>query len=243
MTIKQLILKVTSSEKNAQSVSNSNFTVNFNDIRLLNVTSVILKSFTCDNNFYNINQNNNVLNYVENGVDATLTVPPGQYTVDQLIAYLQGTWGLNQNGTITIHPNSKMLIWGADFNIVILQSSTILNVLGLPSAGISTTSPYSSTELPRLGVHKNIYIRSNTLSDRNLIGATNIQNIYAVIPNESRFGFPVAYNTTHHDIDVVNYGVTKNIQSIDVGLVDILNNPLEINGGAVTMILKVFYLA
>ena len=90
---KEKILVINSKDK--QSGTNGRFTVQFNDSSCQQVQKVLVKEIFVPNLFYNISnevgRKNNTLTFSQNGLaNITVTVPEGQYTVDNLITTLKG---------------------------------------------------------------------------------------------------------------------------------------------------------
>ena len=78
--------------------------------------------------FYNINSNNNVLNYTLNSVNYTITISPGNYNITQLITTLKT---LMSGFTITYSSITiKITFSHSKYNFSFLSSSTCQEILG-----------------------------------------------------------------------------------------------------------------
>jgi hypothetical protein len=84
------LIRLKSSDKNASSTSNTNFTVNFNNINdLQNVRAVSIKSISFPNLVYNV-PSAWTLNYTDDVAGAqSTTISAGQYSLNELIAIIK----------------------------------------------------------------------------------------------------------------------------------------------------------
>lgn len=91
---KEKILIINSKDKS--SGTNTDFVVEFNDSAVQQVLKVLVKDVFIPNVFYNINETNNVLYFKQNAEPLKfITVPIGQYNVDQLTTELKTLLDLN----------------------------------------------------------------------------------------------------------------------------------------------------
>ncbi len=239
------LLRINSGSRSANSASTSDFTVNYPNVQVLaKIVSIVVKHVSFPNVFYNINSSNNEFKYTVNASPVqTITVPEGEYTLAQLISYIEGIWGAGIAGTITQDPQTFKLTFASDYSIVLIESS-LLPVLGVPTGGIGEPSPYTAPFTPQLQGVQHVHIASKVLSKgNNFIEANTRQEvpIVAMIPNDVPFGAVKHYETKHEQLDVINYESEVNLQSIDIKLFDGKGNLLDLQGEDCTIILKVYY--
>lgn len=250
--------------------SGSNHAVFINNLSRMTETDKIVrtvcKSVSFENNAYNIYTSgpfkNNVFNWdVDDSGTITLesyTVPTaGYYTAQQLINILQplieaslqvvvpGITLLMEIGTFskkieyTLSGLGVELILGGTAGI-----GSLNEVLGnnVDSGNIGITV-YISDSLPDLAGLQNIYVHSTTMAEGNLVdGDVENHDIIAEVPVDAPYGSRVNYESRDDELDSINYDSVRNFDSIKVELVDINNNVIELNGGNVIIVLKIYYL-
>lgn len=244
MAIRDFLLRVSSSERSADSISSSHFWVSYpNNGTLAKVVSIVVKHVSFPNVFYNINTTNNEFIFsMAGGSNESKIVPEGQYTMSELIAYLNTE--LNGIGILTQNTTtSKLTITASGFPFD-LQESSMLKVLGFkPSSG--NPSSHIAPNVPQLQGVQQVFIKSRVLSKgTNFIDANKKQeqSIVIMIPNDVPWGSIKHYETTHDELDVINYESQNSLQEVDVQLVDGNGNELNLQGQDMSMILKVYYL-
>ena len=245
MPIRDFLLRISSSEKSDGS-STSDFTVSYPNVQVLAKTvSIVVKHASFPNVFYNINSGNNEFIYrMAGGSDASIVVPEGQYTISELMAYLNTSLAVFSVGTITQDPHTFKLTLTATTYPFDLISSSMLPVLGF----VATTAPLTShlaPNMPQLQGVQHVFIKSRVLSKGNNFIDANTkqeQNILAMIPCDVPFGSVKHYETVHDQLDVVNFPSETSLQDIDIQLVDSNGNELNLQGQDVNIVLKVYYL-
>jgi hypothetical protein len=243
---KHNILRISSHEKTESSESNTNFTVNYsNDDATSSITRLILKSIDIPNVFYNINNGNNKFTY-RTGVLNTITIPEGQYTLDELITALESqTTSIGM--TIALSPLTKKLIFtftSAAEMLSVSDGNNMGDVLGIKTSSSGTT--YTAQNFPDLSGIQEIYIVSQSLSDgSNLIApGGKCLPILAQIPITVDFGEIQHYSSNSPELDDVIFPSLRfgtNLRNISIQIVDRYGNQLDIGGLNLTIIIKVFH--
>jgi len=146
--------------------------INFNFSGLLSDDNNIIRTYITVLNaqfpvsFYIIDETDNVLNYIENSIEKTLTIAIGNYNGNQMVTALNA--GFTSNGspiTATLNSQNGILtfIITGGVSCTFLSTSTIKPILGFDDSLINNTSvivmPY---QLNLLG-KKKIFINSNYL--------------------------------------------------------------------------------
>ena len=229
------LLRVSSDFKTANSESNSNFSVSYNNVQLLQgITRCVMKSADIPNVFYNINDKgynfsdtgNNKFVWINaaNNYQIT-TIPRGQYTIAQLLAVINTAIyaAYTPNGSVSLILNP------------VTQKIEIVNTSG-QSFGISISL---STIAPYLGMLVDVPWTAN------MVVASN--TMYPVILNiqiEKPFGEWVHYASQHPEIDDIEYPSISqgtNIQLVDIQLRDRWGNIVDLQGLPFNIIIKCYH--
>ena len=197
------------------------FGSNTSDI-LSRVTEVQIKAVSFKNSVYNVNTNNNTFKLIHS-VDGelTITIPPGQYIMTDLITALKTQIDASASSfvvTITQDPINFKLTFVASFGAFIFEPSTLL--------GFTVDSEFqgnvTADSLPDLGGLSMLHIHSPQLGET-LISSEASQNVSRVngflsIPITAPFGFNQAWegNSTH----VLEFERPRNLQKISFTLRD-----------------------
>jgi hypothetical protein len=255
------LLRVSSDFKTANSESNSNYFVAYNNVALLQgITRCVMKSADIPNVFYNIdnrgynfsNTGNNTLTWTDPlNVTALTTIPPGQYNITQLLSLINTAFNAAYTGAVSLilNPltqkieisNTSGLFFGISIN------STIAPYLGMLSAVPWTTVPFVAfAGFPNLSGLQEIYVTSQKISDcSNMVVASN--TMYPVILNiqiDKPFGEWVHYASQHPEIDDIEYPSISqgtNIQLVDIQLRDRWGNIVDLQGLPFNIIIKCYH--
>ena len=192
--------------------------------------------------FYNINETNNVLNYEEDGVDYTITVPTGNYNFNTLSATMIALFLANTTTmTISINRQNGILTFTGTDLMIFYSTSTILRVLGfIPnvdtySVGVILTAPYPLNLLSPL----KLKIKSTAITASNLDTSTNgYSNLISTFPvDQPSFGLII-----HENKNVVKYIVRNDIvDDVDIQITDENDNLINFNNidWCITLMLEI----
>ena len=149
--------------------------------------------------FYNINEYNNILNYVFSGITFSLNIDPGNYNEYTLAKQMTSQFLINGHSfIITFSKITGKMTFSSTTNFTFL-SSIIFPVLGFKLNNIyNSTNLFLSGEFPMsiLGTRK-LKVCSDRLSLNNLDSFSKSQNIIQFIPvNCLPFGM-IFYNNTN----------------------------------------------
>ena len=177
--------------------------------------------------FYNINSNNNVLNYTLNSVNYTITITPGNYNITQLITTLKT---LMSGFTITYSSiTNKITFSHSTYNFSFLSTSTCQEILGFE---LKTT--YTSTLLSLVSVScislisiKCINVVSNLLTYNINKSNPNNQSILCCIPITTQPNSIIEYKNNNNFRS--NLFINQ-ISNIVIKLMDQNSNILDLNG-------------
>ena len=185
--------------------------------------------------FYNVNVNNQILNYSVNGTSYSLTIPEGNYDSNSFISAFQSQFSTGGHGrTVSLSISSltgRLTITVSGYTLLLKYSgSTLFYVLGLATTSNYTVTTNILCPYPTnfLGVKK-ILICSNALApyfaiDSNLGGHINL--ISTMSNNEPPFG-QISYQN-----QVGSYQLIKSslINEIDVQIRDENYALIDFNG-------------
>lgn len=240
------LLRINSADRSPNSNSTTDFIVNYPNVQVLaKIVSVVIKHVSFPNVFYNITTKNNVLKYeVVSGVVQTITVPVGNYEIQNLLDALTPSLG-----AITQDPLTLLLTFTASGASPLkinskAEGSTLSPFIGILESTILNTSPFTALFVPKLQGVQHVHIASKFLSKGNNFIDANLKQelpIVGMIPNMVPFGAIVHYETTHEELDVINYESEVSLQSIDIKLYDGENNLLDLKGQDINIILKIYY--
>jgi len=192
--------------------------------------------------FYNINETKNVLNYEDDGVPYTITIPTGNYNFNTLSSTMTALFLANTTVmVITINRQNGILTFTGNDSFEFLPTSTILRVLGFiptvitPSVGLELTAPYPLNLLSPL----KLKIKSTAITASNLDTATNgYSNLISTFPvDQPSFGLII-----HENKNIVKYIVRNDIvDDVDIQITDENDNLINFNNidWCITLMLEI----
>jgi hypothetical protein len=192
--------------------------------------------------FYNINETNNVLNYEDDGVPYTITIPTGNYNFNTLSSTMTALFLANTTVmVITINRQNGILTFTGNDIFEFFPTSTILRVLGFiptvttPSVGVILTAPYPLNLLSPL----KLKIKSTAITASNLDTATNgYSNLISTFPvDQPSFGLII-----HENKNIVKYIVRNDIvDDVDIQITDENDNLINFNNidWCITLMLEI----
>ena len=192
--------------------------------------------------FYNINETNNVLNYEDDGVPYTITIPTGNYNFNTLSSTMTALFLANTTVmVITINRQNGILTFTGTDSFEFFPTSTILRVLGFiptvitPSVGIILTAPYPMNLLSPL----KLKIKSTAITASNLDTATNgYSNLISTFPvDQPSFGLII-----HENKNILKYIVRNDIvDDVDIQITDENDNLINFNNidWCITLMLEI----
>ena len=177
--------------------------------------------------FYNINLNNNVLNYNVNNINYSLIIPIGNYNINNLVQFLNSQMS---NFTVTYNKIYNKITFTHSSNDFILNSSNLLLLIGFNNGNyISTNKILTSPNCININYVRCINLISNIITynvntSKNLV---NNNNIIASIPVNT------APNTLIQYQNVNNFRTNLFVNTLNrivIKLVYNNNNIIDLNG-------------
>lgn len=188
-----------------------------------------LVNLTMPYSFYNVNSSNNVLTYDFIGnPQQTITIPAGNYTIFQVIQYLNANW----TGFTTYYNNITNKITISNASQFTIYSGGFGKLLGFTGNGYSSgLGPYtiSSQNCVNLYTITQIQVETNLLTYNvsNTETKTQNRNILASIPvATSPFGLIVYENPSQYKTNLY----VGEFNFIEARLLDNNGNVLDMNG-------------
>ena len=244
----------------SESKSNSDFVCYVKEnTSVQEVNYCYLKTATVPNVFYNVRaanygtaQNDTfVFNEVAPAATYAVTVPAGQYILSDYIVALENAMnGVLVSGTVAISissPSGKLIFTCTGTQITVLSGdngNTAFALVGNSKTLNSITSAIVPMPfVPDLSGIQNVYIQSSALAPSegndanfgsiNILGAVNFSN--------TPYGGYGHLQSNDDELSAVNYKSTRNIQRIDIAIVDKEGNKLPVGNSIVELSLKYFY--
>ena len=252
---KEKLLVVNS--KDRISGSNSDFEVLFNDSSCQQVLKCLVKDCFIPNLFYNINDANNTLEFKQNAeANQTVTVPIGQYSIDQLITQLKSSIDSKLiDGaivTITKHPTLYNLIFTftgalspANNTVTFFKDLSLINdVIGLtsdvgPSTVLNMPSPFNLKGVDLVQIHSPQVAEVHGL-DGGASGYISLLETESL--TQTAFGTVAHRQNNDDELAMLLYEQPRNISRVGIVLRDESGLRLELPDNAyITVILKIFF--
>jgi len=210
------------------------------------VQRITIKSFTMPNVFYNINENNNILNYKIGLTEFTYIIPIGNYNINDLVVNLDSHFNpLNIDINLSVAGKLRTANNDGLDSFTWLKSSTAYNLIGLPvneDILINVLTTYDHINLVDLSGIKNIYIFANWAS-MNLFDSTGSdKSIAAIVPVTVPFGSTIYYDNNEQSLDAIEKSkiYSQNLVDPEITLRDLNDNILNTNGIDYELIFKVY---
>jgi len=191
--------------------------------------SISVQSASIPYSFYNVDDFNSKIVYVENSITYTKYIPQGNYNVNTLANALKT---LMPNFTITYSSlDNSFLFTNSIYDFQILSSSLCYEILGFkPGQSYSSINKILKSNISiNLFTIRNIYISSNNLILNNVNSSTpNNSSILCSIPIMSSQGSIISYSNIYDVKNEVYH--TNNLNLLHIKLTDQDCDILDLNG-------------
>ena len=268
------LLRVSSDFRSLPTMSTTNFEVLYGNTQLIqSISRIVFLNCDIPNVFYNINNtgynfqnigNNRFIYRNSSGGDISVVIPPGQYTIQQILDIINADIIVNgfytpSNGIIlTLNPITGKIEYT---NTTGFQSFGINNGIFVPGGNTSTLSNYLgfqdgepwaytpsvlSSNFPNLNGLAEVYLTSQKMSDFSsmVVGYGIVYPVILNVPLDKPFGSYVNwrnYNPELQDIEFPSITAGVNLQSIDLQLRDKWGNIIGIGGLPLNLVAKVYH--
>ena len=207
------------------------------DETIQSITLSMPYAIICNSN-YQINDYNNKLDYIVNGVSYSFRFTNGNYSSDyfmqQFLLKTLATSGAGFNITLD-NISVKFTITNSLYTFTILSSSTCGYIMGINTNLVSSTgsAPFTATAIRVVNFLPNplfrITIENNSIYNGQVLGsAGNAQysNVLASIPNVTKANTQIVYQNFSDEFSISPSGQTTLI----LGILDDNGNYVDFNG-------------
>ena len=257
------LVKVSSEDRDPESISSSDFIVSYNNAPCMaNVNKLAIKNIIVPNVFYNINSSgynrrnsgNNKL-FVKNitsGVEFSIEVNPGNYTISELITEINTLLSGSGAGlAVTQDPITKKLLFASLstnlFGYSTDSMGTYLGMINPPDFDSSGLLVYQLEGFSNLSGVKEIYISSTRMSDGShlVLPFGGTLPAIAAVPINVAFGEYQIYIAPNIELDQIvfpSYSAGTNLRTIDIQVRDSFGNILDTGNLPTTLTFKASHL-
>jgi hypothetical protein len=259
------LLRVNTRYRSAESVSNTDF---FYDLPSSEVSEsvfrVALTRFSCLYLFPNVDHFNNDFVFVVNGFNAdwdipitiTITVPIGQYTIEQLLEQLNASPVLSQYLVLTFDSVTKLVSLSPypaySITVLVNDSNNVARLLGLFPRTTVFYFPHTVATafpcVPDLGGPQQLYIESPNLAGANCIdnkeaGGGGYLSLLDLIPlHNIPHGYVIAWEANDLASSDVDFRRAESLRRIHFRITDGHNHVMTLPlNQEIDMIVKLFY--
>lgn len=207
-----------------------------------NIQRITIKSASIPNVFYNVNEYNNYF-FIYTGLQGRqyITIPEGQYSINQLIEFINNTNAfISADAALSFNSITNKLITTCSQNLVYEWIDNVLNlkptafkIIGLIEDidfiinSTATTHPH----IADLSGIKNIYIETS-FSKMNGLSDEGFTDIGAIIPIDVPFGGIIHYSNNEQSLDSITRSIvySQNFTDPIFFLRDVDGRLLNMNG-------------
>jgi hypothetical protein len=250
-------MTLSSADKDSGSKNNSEFQTTVKERYLVqSVQKIVLRQALVPNVFYNMVEGNegmgsrtNTLIYSYTGslIAHVITVPPGFYTVTELIAELKTQFLASLNPTTTLNItynsiNQKLTFTTTGIQILFRGQSTMLTALGfIPGVDTvefgSLTPPYSVA----LNGMPSVFIHCSIAENASIDASAGITSMCVEIPFSGvPYGGYASYISHDTEMSGITYETPRNLSTISVRLRSIVGDRLDIGNATLSLTFRAY---
>ena len=251
---RQKLIRISSRDRNNyQSTTSSKFNVSMGqDGHISNAIALQIKEVQFLNTAYNVSKYNNTFYYHSGAVEYSITVPIGQYILADFITAFDAAL-LAHLPSITMSTTLSNVTKKLNFNctpaITFYEirpngiKNPMADILGLETSSAIATGNHTAGGVHDLSGLNSLYILSPQLSSDSIISSNNAirLNVLDIVPVTSGFSDLISHEPDNSDIFQFSDGLNKNLSTVDIELRDTDNHPVDLNGGHIDIICKLFY--
>ena len=201
--------------------------------------SVSVQTASIPYSFYNCDDFNSKLSYIENSITYNKFIPQGNYNVNTLIVALKLLMGANFNIAYNNVDNSYTFT-NTLYDFQLLASSTCFEMLGFKDniTYVSVSKSLKSVIAINLFTIRNIYISSNNFMLNNVNSTTpNNSSILCSVPIQSGSGSVISYSNIFNVYNEVHN--VNNLTLLHIKLTDQDGAVLDLNGCHFSLTLQI----
>jgi len=258
-------MTLSSADKDSGSKNNSEFQTTVKERYLVqSVQKIVLRQALVPNVFYNMVEgsegmgsrtNTLIYSYTGSLIAHLITVPPGFYTVTELIAELKTQFLASLNPTTTLNItynsiNQKLTFTTTGIQILFRGQSTMLTALGF-IPGIDTsfildpsneslgsiTPPYSVA----LNGMPSVFIHCSIAENASIDASAGITSMCVEIPFSGvPYGGYASYISHDSEMSGITYETPRNLSTISVRLRSIVGDRLDIGNATLSLTFRAY---
>jgi len=268
------LLRVSSDFRSLPTMSTTNFEVLYGNTQLIQAISrIVFINADIPNVFYNIDDtgynfqnlgNNRFIYRNSAGGDISVVIPPGQYTIQQVLDIINADIVVNGNYTpsngiiLTLNPLTGKIEYT---NTTGFQSfgvndgqfipafpwSTMSNYLGFQNGEPWAYTPFvAASNFPNLNGLAEVYLTSQKMSDFSsmVVGYGIVYPVILNVPLDKPFGNYVNYRNYNPELADIEFpSITQgvNLQSIDLQVRDRWGNIVSVGELPINLVAKVYH--
>ena len=201
--------------------------------------SVSVQTASIPYSFYNCDDFNFKLNYVENSITYSKLIPQGNYNVNTLSTALKTLMGPNFSIVYNSVDNTYTFT-NTLYDFQLLSSSTCFEMLGFKDKTTYTSVAKSLKSVIAINLFtiRNIYVSSNNFMLNNINSATpNNSSILCSIPIQSGSGSIISYSNIFNVYNEVHN--VNNLTLLHIKLTDQDGDILDLNGCHFSLTLQI----
>jgi len=214
---------------------------------------IFIKECSFINTFYNINDKgyntensgNNRFIFLLNGVPTTVTVKVGNYDIDTLLAEI--TLALPFL-TGVVDPLLGKVIFTSTIPITFLgpDQNPMAYALGITTGSGGDVTTFEAPSVPNLTGVNHVFVQSRALSDGSSFLTNDAKQapVILVVNVDVSFGQMQHWRSNDAQQDTINYPsikAGKNVQNLDIKVVDEFGNVLDLQEHEFQLIINMFH--
>jgi len=233
--------------KNPETTVSSNFRINFN--YPIWAKGYTIKQLIIPNTEYNVTEKNNAFSYFYNSNALSVVVPVGQYTITDLLGFLQvsiRTATADDTIELSQDPFTKKVVITSPTQTFTLDNNPTPTNLLAPFLGFPQNVNVSGNVLvaslfPKITGVLNYYLMSNTLSQgtSGFLGDGVETPLVCEIPmDRAAFGQYGFVQENHPTLNTYMFDREVNLQNIDIRIVNYENEEIDLKGLPITIVIR-----
>ena len=190
---------------------------------------ITIQNVNIPHSYYNIDSNNNTLNYTMNSINYTFAMTTNNYTINDLVSYINTNIGNNFTVSYSNSTN-KLTFTNTTYDFTFKYTSICVDLLGLNNTSNQTSSSkiLMSSRVCDLSYTKSLYINCNlninTIDSRKALSYTNA---LVKIPVQLNY---LSIETYENYRGYSNLLFEQKITNLNIFITDDNNNNIDLNG-------------
>lgn len=189
----------------------NNFTINLQNT-IYNVKSLSLKGLLIPNSIYNIDSNNNNLQWNQSG-NFSYTIPSGFYTITTLLSTIQnGMNGVNSNSYVWSYNSTTLRVTAtgtASFYLIFNVPNSPWRELGFTNTTTTISTSLTGVNSPNLLGNSNLYIKIDQCNNSNVSQNNEFSFWIPIYVNNGSLNYVIGDILPEQDVKVFNSTISS----------------------------------